>query len=92
MDVIEKLFKGKINPIDWTPESEEYHRWLKKSGDIGRALSAGLSQEQNKMFDEYMDVHLDMEIIIHEELFRRAFLLGVQMQREIKLLSDKNED
>lgn len=92
MDVIEKLFKGKINPIDWTPESEEYLRRLKKSGDIERALSADLTEEQDKMLDEYIDAHLDMEILIQEELFRRAFLLGVQIQREVKLLSDKNED
>lgn len=92
MSVLENLFRGKINPIDWTPESEEYHSRLKKSGDIGRVLSADLTEEQNKMLDQYIDARLDTEIIIHEELFRRAFLLGVQMQREVKLLSDKHEE
>lgn len=52
MDILAQLFRGKINPTDWTPESEEYRRRLKKSGDIGHALSADLTEAQNKLLDQ----------------------------------------
>ena len=92
MGVLEQLFRGKINHTDWTPESEEYRKRLKRSGDIGSALKTGMTEEQNNMFEQYVDARLATESIIHEDLFRRAFLLGVQMQRESGLLSDKKED
>ncbi len=91
MDILAQLFRGKINPTDWTPESEEYRRRLKKSGDIGHALSADLTEAQNKLLDQYMDARLDMEILVHEDLFRRAFLLGVQMQKAVTIISEQEE-
>lgn len=91
MDILAQLFRGKINPTDWTPESEEYRRCLKKSGDIGHALSADLTEAQNKLLDQYMDARLDMEILVHEDLFRWAFLLGVQMQKAVTVISEQEE-
>jgi len=75
MDILAQLFRGKINPTDWTPQSEEYRRRLKKSGDIGHALSADLTEAQNKLLDQYMDARLDMEILVHEDLFLYRKLL-----------------
>ena len=55
MGVLEQLFRGKINHTDWTPESEEYRKRLKRSGDIGSALKTGMTEEQNNMFEQYVD-------------------------------------
>lgn len=89
--VLEQLFRGKIDPVDWTPQLEEHRRCLKNSGDIGRELSADLTKEQKKKLDQYIDACLDTEIIIQEEIFCKAFVLGVQLQREVTLLSEKKK-
>lgn len=89
MSFFEELFNGEIKPEAWTPDSEEYRRRLKESGSLSQALTQDLTERQVEMFNLYMDNHVEMDIMMQVDIFQKAFLLGVQMQKELQKLEKK---
>lgn len=91
MSFFEEFFNGEIKPEAWTPDSEEYRRLLKESSSLSQALTQDLTEKQVEMFNLYMDSHVEMDIMMQVDIFQKAFLLGVQMQKELQKLKKKNK-
>ncbi|MCI9126165.1 MAG: hypothetical protein HFG28_03075 [Eubacterium sp.] len=85
MGFFTELFNGRLHPIEeYAPKSEEYKNALKESGRLREALIDTLSQDQIGLLNIYMDTHTTAEGYFEEEIFRQAFLLGMEMQKEVE--------
>ena len=91
MSFFEEFFNGQIKPEAWTPDSEEYRRRLKESSSLNETLTQGLTERQVELFNLYMDNHVEMDIMMQVDIFQKAFLLGIQLQKELQILEDKHE-
>lgn len=85
MGVISDLYQGKITPFeDFTcshiPKVVDLHEQIK--GTESELLKT-LSEEQRTAYDKIRADLLDVSCIEQEEMFRLAFIIGVQMGREV---------
>lgn len=80
MDILRKLFFGKILPYEQLcPVSTEYERAVRKSVKMGQQFEASLDEKQNQLYREYMDIKYQ---VASEELtaaFSQGFRLGMQL-------------
>lgn len=85
MSVLKKLFNGDICPVHTSiPETEEYKKALKTMYSYGNELEAGMTEEQKELLDKYLDAFLEVNSLVKEETFRQAFILGIEMQKELE--------
>lgn len=91
MNFFEEFFNGEIKPESWTPDTKEYRKRLQESSSLNEALTEDMTERQVEMFNIYMDNHVEMDIMMQVDIFQRAFLLGVQMQKEMQKLKKRKE-
>lgn len=83
MSFFKELFNGRLYPIETsTPDSEEYRKLRSKAIKLGDALREELSEAQKVLLEEYLDVSTEVQGLLQEEIFKQAFLLGMEMQKE----------
>ena len=78
MYVLDKLWRGKLSPNEQCCNyGSEYSnlrdRWL----HIGKLISAELSEEGKKRFQEYQDLLVRLSAISEEDSFVNGFRIGV---------------
>ena len=83
MSFFKELFNGRLYPIETSiPDSEEYKKLRSKAIKLGDALREELSKTQKVLLEEYLDVNTEAQGLLQEEIFKQAFLLGMEMQKD----------
>ena len=83
MSFFKELFNGRLYPIETSiPDSEEYKKLRSKAIKLGDALREELSKTQKVLLEEYLDVSTEAKGLLQEEIFKQAFLLGMEMQKD----------
>ena len=83
MSFFKELFNGRLYPIETSiPDSEEYKKLRSKAIKLGDALREELSKTQKVLLEEYLDVSTEAQGLLQEEIFKQAFLLGMEMQKD----------
>ena len=83
MSFFKELFNGRLYPIETSiPDSEEYKKLRSKAIKLGDALREELSKTQKVLLEDYLDVSTEAQGLLQEEIFKQAFLLGMEMQKD----------
>lgn len=83
MSFFKELFNGRLYPINTSvPDTEEYKKLRSKAITLGDALREELSETQRVLLEEYLDVSTEAHGLLEEEIFKQAFLLGMEMQKD----------
>ena len=83
MSFFKEPFNGRLYPIETSiPDSEEYKKLRSKAIKLGDALREELSKTQKVLLEEYLDVSTEAQGLLQEEIFKQAFLLGMEMQKD----------
>ena len=80
MYVLDKLWRGKLSPSEQCVKADSEYSMLRQSlAQKGRQLSAGLSEDGKRLFQEYQEIQERMSSISEEDVFVNAFRIGVGM-------------
>lgn len=82
-ETIRKLYKGKIDPSEeqLKPDSACYG-FIEKMSNLEDKAKEIMTDEQHKIFEEYMTVRNEYGFMMNEESFIQGYKLGAQMTLE----------
>lgn len=84
MHILEDLYTGNIRPGERSfRQSSQYSRALTQAVESGDALIKSLTEEQKKLFEEYMDAQREVNILTDCETFIYAFKLGAKLMLDV---------
>lgn len=80
MDILEKLFNGKIDPgARGFAKGSELEKILKRSNQNERLLEAELTEEQKELLSQIGQDNDDIEMLSELAGFKNGFCLGVRL-------------
>ena len=79
MYVLEDLWGGKVNLHEKGFPSKQYAKAMQKLANCGEKLLVVLSEEDRKLFEEYVDDQLEVSIIADCTSFIDGFKLGAKI-------------
>lgn len=80
MHILEDLYTGNVRPGKRSfKQNSQYSRALAQAVESGNALSKSLTEEQKKLFEEYMDAQREVNILTDCDTFIYALKLGVKL-------------
>lgn len=84
MKILEDLWYGNIDTTkyDLLPD-KEYAELLQRLCDIEENLKATMTDEQKKLFLQYMDDEMELLSLEECRLFQNSFRLGARMMLEV---------
>ena len=78
MYVLDKLWQGKLSPNEQCiVHGSEYSDIRHKATQLSKQLVSSLSEEGNRIFQEYQDLREQMAYISEEDMFVNGFRIGV---------------
>ena len=84
MYVLEKLWRRGLSPNErYCYENSEYKRLLHDLCESSKIVSAELSPEGKKAFEEHEKIQLSLIAISEEDVFVNAFQLGARMMLDV---------
>ena len=85
MTTLEKLYHGNINPCENNSlqERDDYKKLLDLVSRAQEKLSATLSEEQRKLFENYIMNAEELSVITEQEMFNSGFSLAVKIITEV---------
>ena len=85
MTTLENLYNGNINPCDseWLKNNADYKKLLSLVSHAQEKLKATLTDEQQKLFDNYLVNANELSVIIDEAIFKEGFSLAMEIMIEI---------
>ena len=83
MHILEDLWGGKVNLHEKGFPSEQYARAMKQLANCGENLMGVLNEEQNKLFEEYVNDQLEVSIIADCASFIDGFKLGAKIMLDV---------
>ncbi len=84
MHILEDLYAGNVRPRERSfRQNSQYSRALTQAVESVDALSKSLTEEQKKLFEEYMDAQREVDILTDCETFICAFKLGAKLMLDI---------
>ena len=84
MYILEDLYTGNVRPGERSfRQNSQYSRALAQAVESGDALIKSLTEEQKKLFEEYMDAQREVNILTDCETFIYAFKLGAKLILDI---------
>ena len=84
MHILEDLYTGNVRPGERSfRQNSQYSRALAPAVESGDALIKSLTEEQKKLFEEYMDAQREVNILTDCETFIYAFKLGAKLILDI---------
>ena len=85
MSLLKQLYNGDLYPAEnIIPQTNEYRKLLHEMEGIGNRLEENMTTRQKDLLDEYLSAWSKSEKMIQEEVFRQAFVMGANLQREIQ--------
>ena len=84
MYILEDLYTGNVRPGERSfRQNSQYSRALAQAVESGDALIKSLTEEQKKLFEEYVDAQREVNILTDCETFIYAFKLGAKLILDI---------
>ena len=84
MHILEDLYTGNVRPGERSfRQNSQYSRALAQAVESGDALIKSLTEEQKKLFEEYMDAQREVNILTDCETFIYALKLGAKLILDI---------
>ena len=78
MYVLDKLWQGKLSPNEQCiVHGSEYSDIRHKATQLHKQIVSSLSEEGNRVFQEYQDLREQMAYISEEDMFVNGFRIGV---------------
>ena len=78
MFVLDKLWQGKLSPNEQCiVHGSEYSDIRHKATQLHKQIVSSLSEEGNRIFQEYQDLREQMAYISEEDMFVNGFRTGV---------------
>ena len=86
MKTLENLYNGNINPCesDRLKNNTEYKKLITLTAQVQERIVATLTEEQKKLFDNYIMNSEELSVIINEEIFKEGFSLAMKIMIEIQ--------
>ena len=92
MQILEDLYVGDVRPGERSfKRNSQYGRALEESSDAADRLIAVLSDEQKKLFEEYMDAQREVMVLTDAEAFIYGFRLGAKIMMDVLLGGEMKE-
>ena len=85
MTTLENLYHGDINPCENNSllGRDDYKKLLNLVSRAQEKLSATLSEEQRKLFENYLMNVEELSVITEQEMFKSGFSLAVKIMTEV---------
>ena len=84
MYILEDLYTGNVRPGERSfKQNSQYSRALAQAVESGDALIKSLTEEQKKLFEEYMDAQREVNILTDCETFIYALKLGAKLMLDV---------
>ena len=84
MHILEDLYTGNVKPGKRSfRQNSQYSRALAQAVESGDALIKSLTEEQKKLFEEYMDAQREVNILTDCETFIYALKLGAKLMLDV---------
>ena len=84
MQILEELYIGNVRPGERSfKRNSQYGRALDESADAADRLIAVLSEEQKKLFEEYMDAQREVMVLTDAETFIYGFRIGAKIMMDV---------
>ena len=83
MHILEDLWGGKVNLHEKGFPSEQYARAMQQLANCGEKLMGILNEEQNKLFEEYVNDQLEVSFIADCAVFIDGFKLGAKIMLDV---------
>ena len=85
MTTLENLYNGNIDPCESESlkNNPKYKQSLSLVGQAQSKLIESLTEEQKKLFDNYLTNAEELSVIIDEEIFKIGFSLAVKIMTEV---------
>ena len=78
MYVLDKLWQGKLSPNEQCiVHGSQYSDLRHKAAQLHKQIVSSLSEEGNRVFQEYQDIREQMAYISEEDMFVNGFRIGV---------------
>ena len=92
MQILEELYVGDVRPGERSfKRNSQYGRALNESADAADRLIAVLSEEQKKLFEEYMDAHREVMVLTDAETFIYEFRTGAKIMMDVLMDGEMKE-
>ena len=92
MQILEELYVGDVRPGERSfKRNSQYGRALNESAEAADRLIAVLSEEQKKLFEEYMDAQREVMVLTDAETFIYGFRLGAKIMMDVLLGGEMKE-
>ncbi len=84
MTTLENLYNGNINPCESErlKNNPEYKKLIALTSQAQEKIVATLTEEQKKLFDNYIMNSEELSVIINEEIFKEGFSLAIKIMIE----------
>ena len=83
MYVLEDLWGGKVNLHEKGFPSAQYAKAMQRLANCGETLMRVLNEEQNKLFEGYRDIQMEVSIIADCASFIDGFKLGAKILLDV---------
>ncbi len=84
MHILEELYIGNIRPGERSfKRNSQYGHALSASADAADKLIAALSDDQKKLFGEYMDAQREVSVLTDAETFIYGFQTGAKIMLDV---------
>lgn len=92
MQILEELYLGNVRPGERSfKRNSQYGRALTASADAADKLIAVLTEEQRKLFEEYMDAQREVMVLTDAETFIYGFQTGAKIMLDVLTPGDMKE-
>lgn len=84
MQILEDLYVGDIHPNERSfKRNSQYADALDELVKVGDALAAKLNEEEQKLFEDFMDAQREVTVLTDCETFCFAFRLGAKIMMDV---------
>ena len=84
MSEIERIYRGLLHPVDTVkPDSEEFRSAQAASYDLSDKLEQSLSEEQNGLWEGFLDSSSAVHELYALESYRAGIVFGARLALEI---------
>ena len=87
MNIIEELFYGNISAADMR-KSKKYKQACEKELEVYHKLKETLSEEQEKLLEELLNLNSDSAAICEKDFFTYGFKIGLHIGMESNKLNN----
>ena len=92
MQILEALYIGGVRPGERSfKRNSQYGRALDESADAADRLIAVLSEEQKKLFEEFMDAQREVMVLTDAETFIYGFRTGAKIMMDVLMDGEMRE-